>query len=41
MKQRQEATKSLETLTDAQDDLRTAKATVQRSWPTRASCSRS
>ncbi|OPG02081.1 glycoside hydrolase [Streptomyces sp. GKU 895] len=30
MKKRQEATKSLETLTDSQADLKTAKATVQR-----------
>ncbi|MFJ8051672.1 NlpC/P60 family protein [Streptomyces luteogriseus] len=30
MKKRQEATESLETLTDSQDGLRTAKATVQR-----------
>ncbi|MGK5695245.1 NlpC/P60 family protein [Streptomyces sp. URMC 128] len=30
MKKRQEATESLETLTEAQDDLKTAKATVQR-----------
>jgi cell wall-associated NlpC family hydrolase len=30
MKKRQEATKSLETLTDSQNDLQTAKATVQK-----------
>ncbi|WP_425245755.1 NlpC/P60 family protein [Streptomyces sp. NEAU-NA10] len=34
MKKRQEATKSLETLTDSQNDLKTAKATVQKKLST-------